>query len=254
MDSTAEVEQFYDALSSDYDEMTRFHPRLEKEEAVLRRWVERFKFRKVLDAACGTGLHAIVFARLGMAVTAADLSAKMLEKARENARQAKSPVRWVQASLQNLTHHIQEQFQAIFCLGNSLPHLLTKEDLEQTFKNFYQLLQPGGILVVQLLNYHKILLEKQRIIGIRRQGDLEFVRFYDFLEKVVRFNILTIRWKNNTPEYTLQSTTLYPYRKENLEAVLHLVGLGELQFYGDMQFTPFNSNESANLVVVAKKT
>ena len=254
MDSTAEVEQFYNELSSDYDEMTRFHPRLEKEEANLRRWVERFHIRTVLDAACGTGLHAIVFARLGLRVTAADLSSKMLEKARENARQQNVQIRWVKAALQTLSHHIQEQFQAIFCLGNSLPHLLTPQDLQNSLQSFYELLRPGGILVLQLLNYDKILKKKERIIGVRRQGDREFIRFYDFLEETLRFNILTIRWKNNTPELNLSSTILYPYRRKVLESALHLAGLGDLQFYGDMQFTPFDENKSPNLVLVATKT
>ena len=43
---------------------------------------------RVLDAACGTGMHAIELARRGYQVSGADLSAGMIARAVENAREA----------------------------------------------------------------------------------------------------------------------------------------------------------------------
>ncbi|RPJ50835.1 MAG: class I SAM-dependent methyltransferase, partial [Acidobacteria bacterium] len=75
----AATEDFYKELASDYDSMTRFKQRLRGEEQMLRRWRERYGFNSALDAACGTGLHAVVLAQMGVKATAADPSAAMLD-------------------------------------------------------------------------------------------------------------------------------------------------------------------------------
>jgi len=49
---------------------------------------------KVLDLACGTGVVAVTAARLGARVTGLDLTPKLLERARENARIAGVAVEW----------------------------------------------------------------------------------------------------------------------------------------------------------------
>ena len=49
-----------------YDTMTRFHERIPDETAMLKTWVERYQLRSVVDLACGTGLHAIILAQLGL--------------------------------------------------------------------------------------------------------------------------------------------------------------------------------------------
>src|SRR5262245_10312288 len=50
--------------------------------------------QRVLDVACGTGVVAVTAARLGARVTGLDLTPKLLERARENARIAGVAVEW----------------------------------------------------------------------------------------------------------------------------------------------------------------
>jgi glycine/sarcosine N-methyltransferase len=244
---------FYEEIAGQYDNMTRFHERMPKETAMLQHWIERYGFRSVLDVACGTGLHAIALARLGIKVAGADISDIMLDKARSHAAEFGVQIPWVQASMQQLQRHFHETFEAIFCLGNSIPHLLQQADLEAACVNLYGLLGPGGILVLQVLNYHRILADQERIIGIHRQGDTVYIRFYDFQSNQVIFNVLTAHFQHETCTHSLQSTPLYPYRKDELEHGLSQHGFTDFESYGDMQFHPFEEQTSTNLVLVARK-
>jgi ubiquinone/menaquinone biosynthesis C-methylase UbiE len=57
----------------------------------------------VLDLGCGTGMLAIAFARLGMAVTAMDPESEMLAAAQSAARAAHVAVTWIQGGSHDLT-------------------------------------------------------------------------------------------------------------------------------------------------------
>jgi len=247
------AQEFYHRVADEYDAMTRFQERLEREKDVLQRWVERYRFRSALDVACGTGLHVILLTQMGVRVAGVDISSEMLDKARENARRFEVQAEWIQTSMQELVPPVKSHFDAVLCLGNSLPHLLTPDSLKSALRNFYQLLYSGGIAIIQLLNYERLLSRKQRIIGIHRQGEKEFIRFYDFPGETVIFNILTIQWEGDNPQYQLNATELLPYRKPELENALRNAGFENLQFFGNMEFTEYQTESSPNLVIVAKK-
>ncbi len=245
--------EFYQDIADRYDEMTRFRQRLSSETRVMQRWLDRYGFRTVLDAACGTGLHAIILAKLGLRVTGADISEAMLARAREHAEESGVSVRWVQSPMQELKKNIDEKFDAVLCLGNSLPHLLQKKDLYDALNNFAALLKPGGRVAIQLLNYQRILSQKQRIVGVNRFGDREYIRFYDFGQDKIHFNILTIHWNGDKNTFSLHTTLLYPYRKDELKQAMFKSGFKSIEFFGDMQFNPYHDEKSPNLVIVGSK-
>ncbi len=252
---STDIQNFYGSLASDYDAMTNFEQRVQKEQKIFQKWVERFSINTVLDAACGTGLHAIVLSQLGVNIIGADISVEMLDEARKNAKNAGEEIRWIQSPMQQLSQKISDKFDAVFCLGNSLPHLTDEKDLKAVVKGFSERLHPDGILVLQILNYNKILNEKNRIVNIKRNEKHEFIRFYDFLEDLIRFNILRIQWEGNNPvHHQLVSTELMPYLKDQLFRVLQNKGFRDIETFGNMTFDPFLENESSNLVMVAKKS
>jgi len=244
---------FYEELAIEYDKMTRFEERLPKERAMLQGWLDRYRFQSAIDVACGTGLHAILFAQAGVHMVGADLSSAMLAQAQTHAMQFGVQIEWIQASMEHVSDHINQTCEAVFCLGNSLPHLLTPQEFEAAAASFLRLLRPGGIFAIQLLNYTRILSEKERIVGIHRHGATEYVRFYDFLDPLIRFNVLTIQWQEHHATSTLNATTLYPYQQGEIETMLIRHGFGEFEWFGDMLFHSFNPEQSPNLIVVAHR-
>lgn len=243
---------FYENLEHHYDRMTRFKVRINKEKSILGQWVEKYKFQSLVDVACGTGLHAILLSKMGIKTTGVDISETMLRQADLHGRDMNAEVTWIKSSMEELKSNLNEKYDSLFCTGNSIPHILDKSSLKKTFKGFYDLLNPGGLLVIQLLNYKKIYDTKNRIVGIHREKDTEYIRFYD-LYPALTFNILIINWNGDRAVHSIQSTELYPYRKEELESSLHREGFKEFEYYGDMVFSPFDENNSSNLVLTARK-
>ena len=98
---------------------------------------------RVLDAACGTGQHVLALAKEGMQASGADLSIEMIKIARENARAAGNELRFEAAGFGSLAQTFGAgNFDALLCLGNSLPHLLTQQRPCQRVKRFSRLSRP----------------------------------------------------------------------------------------------------------------
>ncbi len=244
---------FYQELAPYYDQMTRFGERYYGEQKLLKDWAEHYQFNSALDVACGTGLHTIILSALGIRVVGTDISQEMLNQAGLNASAAGENVSWLCSSMQDISRKTSQKFDAIFCLGNSLPHLLTAKDLQTTIQGFLQILNDPGILVIQMLNYDQILKDKKRIIGINREKNREFIRFYDFLENMLRFNILTVDWNENQPSPRLTSTLLYPYTQSEIDKILKQHGFSRIEYFGNLSFSKYDGNKSPNLVVVGRK-
>jgi 2-polyprenyl-3-methyl-5-hydroxy-6-metoxy-1,4-benzoquinol methylase len=245
---------FYDKIANFYDNMTHLNDRIVREKGVLQYWVERYQFRSALDAGCGSGVHTLALAALGIHSAGIDSSTKMIQRAKKNALELGfGNISFIKASFDSAFDQIQETFDAIFCMGNSLSHILDQKELLAAIEGFDQLLNLNGILVIQILNYDKILDEKNRIVAITREDNHEYIRFYDFMDTVLRFNILDINWLNTPPTFDLYSTELYPYREQQLAAVLDNTGFHINDIFGSMQFEKFDSKTSQNLIFVGKK-
>jgi SAM-dependent methyltransferase len=244
---------FYDELAGDYDAITGSAGRAERAQEFLKALAARFPIKSALDAACGTGLYAIQLAGMGVRSVGADISPGMLEQARRLAQQAKLNVEWVCAPMQELAAKLPERFDAVLCMGNSIPHLLSDADLDATLAAFLQLLNPGGIVVLQLLNYARRLGRQERIVGINRRGQREFVRFYDFQGDQAQFNILEIDWSTGQPQHRLHTTTLRLYTAEALRQALNQHGSERVELFSGLDFAPFDNQRDETVMLIAHK-
>ncbi len=242
---------FYASLAEDYDDLTRFSERLKSEESLLRKWIDPEAVKTVLDSACGTGLHAIIMAGMGIKVTGVDVSPEMIGKAKANAVNSKACVSW---HVEDMRHfeNIHGKFDSIICLGNSIPHLLDEKDLDATLSGFGNMLSPKGFILLQMLNYEKVLNNKDRIVGINRKEGREYIRFYDFNGSLINFNILTVIENQGVLTHSLQSTMLKPYRKNDMAFALKKNGFAKTCFYGGLDQSEYSAENSPNLVIMAR--
>lgn len=174
----------YDEFSADYDRFVNWPARLAVEMPFIEAQLQSAGARRVLDVACGTGMHAIELAKRGYESMGADVSAAMIERARANAHAAGVATPFVIAGFGALLEKAGGQFDALLCLGNSLPHLLTPADLHTALQGFAACLHPGGLLLMQNRNFDAVLARQERWMAPQshREGDVEwlFLRFYDF--------------------------------------------------------------------------
>ena len=246
----------YDALAADYDHFVNWKGRLAHELPFFVRLFQEHSAQRVLDAACGTGHHAIALAEHGYPVVGADLSGAMIERARANAAAAGVQVAFTVTGLGELST-LSETFDAVLCLGNSLPHLLTAEAVADALADFAAVLQPGGLLVIQNRNFGRVWAERERFMPPQshQAGDGEwlFLRFYDFHEETVTFNMIRLHRAGEEWTQDVESTELRPIFRDDLAAALEASAFCAVEFYGSYDGSAFDPAQSSDLIAVARK-
>ncbi len=251
----------YDALAADYDRFVNWEGRLAHELPFFQRLFEERRVERVLDSACGTGHHAIAIAQQGRQVVGADLSAVMVEQARQNAARAGADVAFRVAGLGELAT-LGESFDAVLCLGNSLPHLLTPQAIAEALADFAAVLNPGGLLVIQNRNFDLVWAGKERFMPpqAHRDGGQEwlFLRFYDFHEATITFNMIRLRRTERRTDQgwqqDVESTELRPIFGHDLAVALEAAGFESSIFYGSYDGSPFDPARSGDLIAVATRS
>ena len=264
----------YDAFSSDYDRFVNWEARLAVELPFIEKQLQGLGENnisapvRVLDAACGTGMHAIALAKQGYQTAGADLSAGMVERARVNAETNGVQVAFRTAGFGELAQAFAgselEPFDAVLCLGNSLPHVLSRQDLIAALHDFAACLRPNGLALVQMRNFDAVVAQRARWMEPQsyQRGNQEwlFLRFYDYLsgpasaQELIDFNIVTL-FREGQGAWTQQVTTtrLWGLQQAELNEALGEAGFGKMELYGDMAGSPYHPGTSGNLVVVARK-
>lgn len=251
---------FYDSLSEDYDRFVNWPARLAFELPFFRTLFAEHNVRQVLDVACGTGQHAIALAKEGYVVTATDVSPAMVERANANAQAAGVPVRALALGFGELAAGLDTAFDAIICLGNSLPHVLTDDAMRDTLQDFTALLRPGGILVIQNRNFDRVMQKKERFMSPEvhqwEDGEWIFFRFYDFLSQdELQFNMVRLRrGQDGAWAPHINRTKLRPWHRDALERKLREADLPPLGVYGSYRGEDWNQEESGDLILVARHT
>jgi len=255
----------YDKLASIYDYFVNWESRLAYElpflEHQLRTLGQDSSQIRVMDTACGTGHHAIALAKLGFQVSGSDLFPEMVSLADANAKAAGEQVSFRTAGFGRISDTFDQpgEFDAVLCLGNSLPHVDSNQDLKKTLRDFKDLLRSGGIFILQMRNFDLVMGEKKRWMEPQsvKDGATEwlFLRFYDFEDDgKIQFTILSLQRKVNSPWQTqLTSTHLLPIHSEQLKTELGALGFRDIQLFGNLAAKPYNAESSGDLVLVATK-
>lgn len=124
-----------------------------------------------LDLGCGPGYQAVALAKLGYApVRAVDGSEILLKELAENARDL--PIERVQGDIRHLKKFTApESASAIVCMGDTLTHLESLEDVSQLLADAHTALKPGGVLA---LTFRDLSIEREgldRFLPIRADAD-----------------------------------------------------------------------------------
>ena len=248
-----DIQGFYDSLAENYDDMINFRANFEKNLEKFESFVKQHALSKVLDVGAGSGLHSLLLAKSGAEVTAVDISEEMLGRLKENARQSNLPIDVVKADFREIPQKVHSPFDGIVSLGNSMAHILKDEEIISILEGFHSMLNPGGLLFIQLLNYDRIMKNAERVQSVRKSGESTLIRFYDFCNEHLYFNLLKV-WENeNGMHHSLNTVELRPYLRDELSEFLKKSGFTELSFFGSLEWEAFDKETSPNLTVIAKR-
>jgi SAM-dependent methyltransferase len=105
----------------------------------------------VLDAGCGTGCHLVPLAREGYRVVGVDQSAAMVEECARKLRARGLSAELVTGDM--ASGRFREGFDAVLCMDSAICYLASTERILEALRAFRRALRPGGVLVVDNLNF-----------------------------------------------------------------------------------------------------
>lgn len=229
---------FYKTLTPYYNDI---FPTNEKTLAFL---VDHFKEgASILDVGAGTGNMAISLTQKGFHVTAMEPEENMAEQIRLKAQTQQLSIHVTTKTMQQLST-LDETYQGIYCIGNTLAHLHDLEEIRAFFQQTFEKLQPEGIFIFQIVNYEKKdfvfpLIEKERFL---------FERHYERDGKHIIFTT-KLSTKDGVQTNTIP---LYPATAAQLHPLLEACGFNSITAYGNFAMKKYNHDAPA-LIMVAKK-
>ena len=252
-----EAQSPFDAFQPYYDLLVNWENRLALEGPFFQKVFRGVAARRVLDCACGTGHHVRMFARWGMEAIGTDLSPSMVEQARADARAEGSRIRFEVADFRELPALFHDPFQAVVCTGNSLPLAGSPEDLRQAIKSMYNVLAPGGVIVLHMLNYATVPEGGNVYDGPRvRQVEDREILFLKIFRKVRHhcdLDIVVLEKQAGEWKRLQTHARAWALEQPELEAMVSGAGFVRLQVYGGYEPKPFDPAASRDLILVARK-
>jgi SAM-dependent methyltransferase len=242
--------------ASDYDRQVNWEKRLAHEWPFYQGLFRDHKVSSVLDCGCGTGRHAILFARNGLSVTGIDIDPGMIRLARENAAAAGADARFEVSAFSGL-HSLfpASRFDAVICVGNSLSQLPGLNAAEEAIGAFASVCRRGGILVLHLLNYHCLMKSEMvakplRVIGGARNREL-FQKI--FLPRAHEVEIIMVHAREGSAGWSSEVTrgSLLPIDAAELGKFVAQAGFNRLETRGDYSGEPFDRERSGDLILTS---
>lgn len=200
----------------------------------------------VLDMACGSGRHAITFAKMGFNVTAVDSSELLISEAKKNALQTRVKIDFVLSDI--LEFETSKRFDLIVNLFTSIGYFENDEQNFYVIKKAYDLLNQGGYFILDYFNKDYLLknlipttIFSENGFRITQNRSIEGSRI---IKKITIEN-------NGSAEEFYESVRLYSY--EEILVYIKKAGFAAIKQYGDYFANNYERETSSRLIIFAKK-
>ncbi len=235
------IARFYDDLADDYHlNYTNWHEAVPCQGRVLAQLIRNHSgdsaARTLLDCSCGIGTQSIGLSLQGFHVTGTDLSQRSVDRARREAAAFGVTVEWGVADFRTLKTDVAGTFDVVISCDNSLPHLLTDEDLALALANMYAKAKPGGMIVIGIQNYELPYVERPRFTPpqIIEKGDFNSVLFqlWDWVEDGSSYDVTLFVHKRIQGAWTSRTHTA-TYRALQRDELAHFAsqaGFSDIQW------------------------
>lgn len=207
---------------------------------------------KLLDVGSADGrvAKALDDMKCGYKITGIDLSEELIDVSKDVAKGSDN-IHIIKLDMNHLSSIFPaNSFEGIYCIGNTLVHLDNLNQISKVLSDLYKILATGGKLILQILNYEKILNEQITELPLIDNDQISFIRKYEFINEKINF-ISTLTLKNSG--LSLESSTeLFPLTQKHLKKALRDCGFNTINYYGDFSGTAYNEN-NLTLILVAEK-
>ncbi|MCB2208228.1 MAG: class I SAM-dependent methyltransferase [Bacteroidetes bacterium] len=208
---------------------------------------------ELLDIGCGIGELSFELSRHFKKVDAIDLDESMIKKADQDFGPKARNLNFNVFNMLEIERNFgANSMDTIVCFGNTLVHLDGPKQLLNFFRQSRSVLKKHGKLLLQIINYDRIIDQNIHFLPTIENDVIKFVRNYRLHpnQKKLDFEtILTIKETGKTFENTIP---LYPLRKLEIDQLLTSAGYAEIKYFGNFKREDLQEN-SMQLIIEAKK-
>ena len=239
---------FYDSLQSDvmYEQRAGYIAELFKK-------YDRLP-TQLLDVACGTGGFSLQFAKMGMAVTAADPSPEMLLVAQKKASATDLDIMLVCQSARDTK--LPYAVDGAVCCLDSINHIIDKRELKASFRAVAAAVKDGGLFIFDvntpfkhrnILSGNTFVIENDDVYCVWQNSDCE--------KNGIVGICLDFFGKDADGKYirTTEEFAERAYTDEEIRDMLEPAGLEMVAVLGDMSFKAPKACDERVIYVTKKR-
>ena len=137
-----------------------------------------------VDLGAGSGFQSIPLAELGFRVVAIDLSNHLLAELKENAKDLSIEI--INDDLLNFSKHCLDTVELVVCMGDTLTHLNTHQNIRNLFERICTALDIGGQVILTFRDLTTELKGLDRFIPVRNDANTIFTCFLEYEKDYVK--------------------------------------------------------------------
>lgn len=155
-----------------------------------------------IDLGAGSGFQSIPLLKLGYQVVAVDLCEKLLSELKE---QWHGPeLKTISGDLRNAELYNDVTPALILCMGDTLSHFETLNDIENLIANAHTALEKGGKFILSYRDLSLELTGTDRFIPVKSDRDRIFTCFLEYGKETVTVN--DVLYERNGEEWDLHKS------------------------------------------------
>lgn len=178
------VEKQYNSMSHFYNVLYSGYDMKEYEDIFMDEYEDLLNSTpmnaKVLDSSCGNGIQATALKRNGFNVIGTDISEEMINLTQQYAKDNNLFFPTKQLSWEQLPHNFGEDFDIVFCCGNSISHSMNKDEMLKNIRSLYKVTKNGGKIVMDTRNWDKVIKDNIRFTtsDVKKYIDRKYIFTY----------------------------------------------------------------------------
>ena len=242
----------YETLAASYDRLTNDVP-YEKILAFYEALLQRYGLRPetALDLACGTGSMAILLAKKGLSVVAADMSEEMLTEAAAKAAGMENPPWFIRQRMEKL--RLPAPVDLAVCCLDGVNYVTEPAALQEAFRRVFAALTPGGLFIFDINSERKLRgLDGQ--IWLDEDEDVYCLwrTDYDEAKRLCRYGMDIFTRRGKLWERSAEEHLEYAYRPEELVSWLGAAGFTAVETFADRRMEPPSEDEQRIFIAAQK--
>jgi len=233
--------KFYTSIAPFYDSIFPFKP---IQKSFVKSFYQDSKKGDYLDIGCGTGGLVDSLVDDFETLAGIDPDEEMLAIGQESRKAGKKEgLKFMPLGMLDLqVNFCPKTLDVVTCFGNTVVHLDSEEEVQSFLYQAHTVLKPGGKLLVQIINYDRILDQKLKGLATIENDEIRFERIYLYDENPTKVDFNTKLTVKVTGQVIENSVPLLALRPGTFRKLLGEAGFTNIEEFGSFKKEAFNEN------------